>query len=80
MTLKKAVKKPEMEHAGNFNYGAMGKAGGLTEFELRAGGGYQQVRDGTSSPEFFYPWSFSYGDDPVDQKHIQDGIDWYDSL
>ncbi len=65
-------------YADNFNYGAMGRASGLTELELRAGSGWQQIRDGTSSAEFFYPWSFSYGDDPVDQKYIKEGIDWYD--
>ena len=70
--------KPEMEHAGNFNYGAMGSAAGLSDWKLKAGAGFQQVRDGTSDPEFFYPWSWSYGDDPVDQLMIQFGINYYE--
>jgi SPP1 gp7 family putative phage head morphogenesis protein len=68
---------PAKEHAGNFNYGAMGAAAGLSDVELKAGAGFQQVKDGTSSPTFFYPQSWSYGDDPVDQKYITDGINWY---
>ena len=69
---------PEMEHAGNFNYGAMGAAAGFNEWELKSGAGFQQVRDGTSDLEFFYPWSWSYGDDPVDQLMIQFGINYYE--
>ena len=70
--------KPEMEHAGNFNYGAMGSAAGLSDWKLKAGAGFQQVRDGTMDAEFFYPWSWSYGDDPVDQLMIQFGINYYE--
>lgn len=65
---------PSMEHAGNFNYGAMGRAAGLSEFELKAGGGFQQIRDGTSDVSFYN----SYADDPVDQHYIEKGIDYYD--
>ena len=64
-----------MEYAGNFNYGAMGRAAGLSELELKDGAGYQQLRDGTSDIEFWNSW----GDDPIDQQHIQEGIDWYDA-
>jgi len=71
--------KPEMEHVGNYNYGAMGRVAGLSELELKGGAGGYQVISGTSSPEFFYPWSWSYGDDPVDQGHIQDGINFINS-
>lgn len=52
----------------------MGRATGLSEFELKSGAGFQQVSDGTSSLSFIS----SYGDDPVDQGYIQDGIDYYD--
>lgn len=34
--------KPAMEHAGNFNYGVMGRAAGLSEFELKRGAGFYQ--------------------------------------
>ena len=79
-----------MEHAGNFNYGAMGKAAGLSEQELkRFAGVYQKYGNNgnTYKPEFRDPEDIdfplfspgtSYGDDPVDQRHIQDGMDWYD--
>lgn len=66
---------PEMEHVGNFNYGAMGVATGLSEFELRVGAGLQQVADGTSSLSY---WN-SYFDDPIDQGYINEGIDWYNN-
>lgn len=66
-----------MQDAGNFNYGAMGSAAGLSEFALKAGAGFQQLSDGTSDIEFFYPWSWSYGDDPADQLMIQFGINYY---
>ncbi len=62
-----------MEHAGNFNYGAMGRAIGFSELELKGGAGVQQFFDGTSDLSFVT----SYGDDPEDQKYIQAGIDWY---
>jgi hypothetical protein len=74
--LKEGGRKPQMEHAGNFNYGAMGKAARLSDVELKAGGGYQQLRDGTWKIGFIG----SYFDDPVDQGYIQDGIDWYDEV
>ena len=67
--------KSEMEYAGNFNYGAMGRAAGLSETELKAGGGAYQIWSGTSDLNFYD----SYFDDPIDQQHIQEGIDWYNA-
>ena len=89
---------PDKEHAGNFNYGAMGRAAGLSEQELeRFAGAYQKygesVRDilnwqipdkltgSTYRSEFGGPMDIgrsSYGDDPVDQVYIREGIEWYD--
>ncbi len=66
---------PSMEHAGNFNYGAMWRALGLSAIELKAGAGAYQVKSGTSDLSFYDSW----GDDPVDQEYIQEGIDWYDA-
>ena len=60
-----------MEHAGNFNYGAMGMALGLTEFELKKFAGAYQIYSQTSDLSFWY----SNFDDPVDQRYIQECID-----
>lgn len=105
--LKEGGRKPEMEHAGNFNYGAMGRAAGFSEQELKRGAGvYQKYRElpnkiaglldrkwpdkwtgSTYREEFgdptdmaFFTPGTSYGDDQVDQDHIQDGMDSYDEL
>jgi hypothetical protein len=71
---KQGGKRPEMEHVGNFNYGATGRALGIPPSVLKGAGGVVQIAQGTSD------WNFydSYFDDPVDQGHIQQGIDWYD--
>ena len=64
---------PEMEHAGNFNYGATGRAAGIPAFILRGAGGIVQITTFTSSPEF---WNSNF-DDPIDQQYIQQGIDYF---
>ena len=81
--------KPEMEHAGNFNYGATGSAmlNGdgrvetpkfMTEQILLRGAGWAQARAGTSKPELgHYYKDAPYGDDSRDQEMIQKGIDYY---
>ena len=63
-----------MQDAGNFNYGATGKALGIPASVLKRAGGIVQIGTGTSS------WNFasSHFDDPEDQEMIQAGIDWYD--
>jgi hypothetical protein len=48
---------PDMEHAGNFNYGVMGRAAGLSEFELKAAAGVYQVWSKTSDIDF--NWSLN---------------------
>ena len=65
---------PEMEHTGNVNAGATGRAAGIPASALKIGAGAYQIKSGTSSPEF---WNSNF-DDPVDQEYIQQGIDYYD--
>ena len=62
---------------GNFNYGAVGTAAGISEnVLLRAAGAAQSVA-GTSKTEFDKWWSEApYGDDPVDQVWIKAGIQY----
>ena len=82
----------EFEAAGNFNYGATGKACGLFfEKDLLQMAGWAQVKAGTSSkyqdwgkPGWFigklpvpFTGSGSFGDDPDDQYWIQQGIKYY---
>lgn len=63
----------EYEDIGNFNYGVTGSALGFSETTLKAGAGVYQVYSGTSDISFYDSW----GDDPVDQEYIQQGIDYY---
>jgi hypothetical protein len=65
---------PRMEHAGNFNYGVVGRAAGFNETTLKAAAGGYQFLSGTSDPSFRDSWY----DDPVDQKYIKKGIEYYD--
>jgi hypothetical protein len=78
----------QYEAGGNFNYGATGRALGLSErFLLREAGRAQQAA-GTSLPEWgspgsrWNPWggSGSFGDDPGDQYWIRQGSQYYESL
>lgn len=63
---------------GNFNYGAVGAAAGISDGVLLRAGGAVQIIAGTSDPVEFakYHASDSYGDDPVDQTWIRAGIDY----
>jgi hypothetical protein len=75
----------EYEDFGNFNYGATGAAVGISNEVLQRGAGAYQVwtdiqrafkgksRIGTGSP--FGP--FPFGDDPLDQVQIMNGISYY---
>lgn len=60
---------------GNFNYGAAGTAAGIPKEILLMGAGWAQSRAGTSKPEWG-KWHEKppYGDDPTDQRAIQEGI------
>ena len=66
---------PEMEHVGNFNYGATGKALDFTDELLKGLAGGYQVFNGPRDWSF---WS-SWGDDPIDQFYINQGTDWYEN-
>lgn len=62
---------------GNFNYGAVGSAAGISEAVLLRAAGAAQTAAGTSREEFDKWWSEApYGDDPVDQVWIKAGIEY----
>ncbi len=71
---------------GNFNYGVVGRAMGITRKRLLNQAGVAQIKAGTSRPEWGWPANVSgfggkapYGDDPTDQMMITRGMDWYDA-
>lgn len=78
---------PEYEAFGNFHYGITGAAAGINEKLLRHQAGIAQVEAGTSKKEWGDPGtgykmlrvnpSGNFGDDPVDQKWIKRGYDYY---
>ena len=69
--------QPQYESFGNFNYGAVGTAAGISETVLLRAAGAAQSLAGTSQAEFDKWWSEApYGDDPVDQVWIKAGIDY----
>jgi hypothetical protein len=60
---------------GNFNYGATGYAAGIPEEVLLRLAGCAQQRAGTSDLAWDRCWGKPpYGDDPGDQRWIQEGI------
>ena len=68
---------PQYENFGNFHYGAVGTAAGISREILLRAAGAAQSRAGTSNIEFGYWWSAApYGDDPKDQHWIIKGIDY----
>ena len=71
----------EYENFGNFNYGATGRAVGVPAWILKRAAGWAQKRAGTSKQDWRGPLGPApHEDDPVDQKYIQRGIDYYDSF
>jgi hypothetical protein len=65
------------EAFGNFNYGACGTAAGISQNTLLRGAGWAQSRAGTSKEKDGHWWGSSpYGDDPKDQKWIEEGINY----
>ncbi|WP_348983561.1 polymorphic toxin type 44 domain-containing protein [Pseudomonas sp. NCIMB 10586] len=69
--------QPQYENFGNFHYGAVGTAGGISEQVLLRAAGAAQMRAGTSENTFGTFWGDTpYGDDPVDQVWIKAGIDY----
>lgn len=76
----------EYEEFGNFNYGATGRSVGFQPLMLLQEAGIAQTKAGTSRPEWGRPGlrlygetgTGSFGDDPVDQYWIQQGIRYHD--
>lgn len=65
------------ENFGNFNYGASGYAGGISESVLLRAAGCAQMKAGTSADSWNSCWgSEPYGDDPNDQYYIRLGIEY----
>lgn len=62
---------------GNFHYGAVGKAMGISEQVLLRAAGWAQSKAGTTLNSFGH-WTKDapYGDDPEDQLQIRNGIDF----
>jgi Bacterial toxin 44 len=66
---------PGVQDFGNFNYGAVTAALGISPDIAMRAAGWGQTRAGTSLPEWGKAWgSAPYGDDPQDQKMISLGI------
>ena len=62
---------------GNFNFGAVGYAMGIPEQILLRAAGWAQSQAGTSASSWSYWWWLTpYGDDPMDQKMIEAGIQY----
>ncbi|HAU5566514.1 TPA: hypothetical protein JD264_22290 [Serratia fonticola] len=73
----KFQKGRQYENFGNFHYGAVGHAAGMTEAVLLRGAGWAQTRAGTNAPEYGDWYGASpYGDDPSDQYWIRMGIEY----
>ena len=65
------------ENFGNFNYGAVGTAAGITESVLLRAAGWAQSRSGNGKEDDGIWYGLPpYGDDPVDQFWIKNGIDY----
>ena len=69
----------QYENFGNFNYGATGRSFGFPSSILLRAAGRAQERAGTSDPKWGRWYGRApYGDDPVDQANIQNGIQYYE--
>lgn len=74
-------KGAQYENFGNFHYGAVGIAAGISSDTLLRAAGAAQLRAGTSSSEFGSWWSVApHGDDPKDQHWITKGIEYAQSM
>lgn len=70
----------QFQDFGNYNFGVAGRALGFSENVLLRMAGWAQTRAKTSDPSWGSPLGKApFGDDPNDQKWIQEGIDDYDS-
>lgn len=62
---------------GNFNFGSTGYAVGIPIDILLMGAGFAQKMAGTSKAEWGHWYDLPpYGDDPIDQRWINQGIDY----
>lgn len=70
-------KDPRYADFGNFHYGAIGRAIGIPNQVLLRAAGWAPTRAGTTLNSFGH-WTKDapYGDDPTDQIHILNGIDF----
>ena len=69
----------EYEDFGNFNYGATGRATGLSRQMQQRGAGYAQWKSGNRDPrDGFFLGLPPYGDDPKDQAMIIKGMEYYE--
>jgi RHS repeat-associated protein len=63
---------------GNFHYGVVGAAAGIPSWILKRAAGIAQLIADSWKPEFgHWYWKYPYGDDPRDQKYIEEGITYY---
>jgi RHS repeat-associated protein len=74
---------PKYQDYGNYHYGMMARAHGMSETMACRGAGWAQEQAGTSDPSWG-DWTdmssgSSYGDDPNDQKWIKEGMQDYNS-
>jgi RHS repeat-associated protein len=70
----------QYEDFGNYNYGLTGRATGFNAYLLRNLAGIYQIWSGTYSRSFGWPFiAPPYGDDPNDQRWINEGIDDFNS-
>ena len=74
------------EDFGNFHYGVVGRAMGISRTRLLSEAGARQLKDGTSKNGWGTPNNIGgfggtppYGDDPKDQMMIKRGMNWYDA-
>ena len=66
------------ENFGNYNYGATGCAVGFEPGTLRRAAGAYQKYTNTSRPDWGHPLGDApYGDEPIDQYWINEGIKDY---
>ena len=77
---------PAFEDFGNFHYGVVGRAMGISRTRLLDEAGVAQIKGKTSKPGWGTPNNVfgksgtpPYGDDPKDQMMIKRGMDWYDA-
>lgn len=71
------------EDAGNFNYGVLGRALGISREVLLRAAGFASIKSSPTGSnieaiEAFFG-SAPYGDDPKDQEMIEKGIDYFDN-